>query len=222
MAQVSVNRGALVAMGLSLATSLVVLAFLLGREAGRRGAAPAAAPARSAVSDPAGAGASQAPSQGAPPTPALAAAPLDLQLPVGPADPTDPQRGAVQAYFQALDRIAPDQLGGDPQALARELVGGLARGDASGFDGLLARAEEARVRAAALAPPPACAGFHRESLALLDENLELLKGVRRGLDGGEGEGGPAGLAARAQGLQVRAEALARAESALRARYGLGK
>jgi hypothetical protein len=140
----------------------------------------------------------------------------------GPVDASDPQRFAVQAYFQALDRIAPGQLGGDPRALAQEMVAGLGRGDASGFDRLVAQAEEARAKVAALAVPASCAAFHQESLALLDENLALLKHLKGALEGREGASALGSMLARAQALQARSEALERADQALRTRYGAGR
>ncbi len=214
MAQVQVNRGVLVGLGVALASALVALAYLLGRESGR-GAATAMPP--SGV--PSG---RTAAAPGVPlPTPATPApgAPPALLVPSGNPDPQDPQRPAVQAYFQALDQIAPGQLAGDPQALAQEMVAGLGRGDATGFDRMVAQAEAARAKVAALAPPVPCAAFHQESLALLDENLTLLRGVKRALDGREGESPLGPLLARAQTVQARAEALERADKALRARYG---
>ncbi|MBK8725298.1 MAG: hypothetical protein IPL96_04380 [Holophagaceae bacterium] len=225
MAKVEVPKGLLIGLASALGAALLALAFLLGRAAGARmqpGSAPGVAPG---IQDARPAGAVQAaqPGGGAmqagPPT-SLPPAPAAL-VPAGPSDPQDPQRGAVAAYFAALDRIAPGQLAGDPQAVAQEVVAGLAKGDASGFDRLLAQADEARRRVAALVPPPPCAAFHQESLALLDENLVLLRSVKRSLEGGEGEGGMASLVARAQAVQARSEGLERADKALRARYGAG-
>ncbi|MFN8009955.1 MAG: hypothetical protein U0P81_00990 [Holophagaceae bacterium] len=219
MAQVSVSRGALLAMAAALGAALLAVAFLLGREAGRRGgpsAAQAAPP--SAPGFPAPSAVTAAPKSEAVPPPAR----LD-PVPEGAADPQDPMRAAVQAYFAAMDRIAPGQASGDPQALAQDMLAGLAKGDASGFDRMMADSQKARRRLAQLAPPPPCAAFHQESLALLDENLALLRAMRSALAGGSPEESSlTTLAARAQAAQARAEALAQADRALRGRYGAGR
>jgi hypothetical protein len=221
MAKVQVHPGVLAGLGLALAASLLLAAYLLGLEAGRQAGSPGPVPgAPSAAAPPSPSPLPPAPGTGS--SAAAAAPPLEILAPPGPADPGDPQRPAVQAYFQALDRIAPGQLAGDPQALAQEMVAGLGRGDASGFDRMIAQAEEARGKLAALQPPAPCLAFHQESLALLDENLALLKGVKRALDGREGEGSLGPLLARAQALQARSDALERADKALRARYGTGR
>ncbi len=102
------------------------------------------------------------------------------------------------------------------------MVAGRVRGDASGFDRMVAQAEEARGKVAALAVPAPCAAFHQESLALLDEDLGLLKGIKRALEGREGESSLGPLLSRAQAAQARSEALERADKALRARYGAGR
>lgn len=219
MAQVQVGRGVLAGMGAALAACLLALTFLLGRECGRRGTASVPlSPSAAAPATGAGPSATRVVPAAADP----GGAPQDPPVPpAGPADPLDPQRSAAQAYFAALDRIAPGQLAGDPQALAQEMVGGLSKGDATGFDRLLTQAEEARLKVLQLSPPPALAAHHQESLALLDENLALLKGIRRALEGGEREGSLGAQLARAQALQARSEALEQADKALRARYGAG-
>ncbi len=233
MAQVQVNRGVLVGLGVALASALIALAYLLRRDAGRgagAGPAPSGPPPAGTAANPGFPPPPSSPPSAVPPSapqgaggaPGAAGPPPELLAPQGSPDPRDPQRPAVQAYFQALDRIAPGQLAGEPQALAQEMVAGLGRGDASGFDRMVAQAEEARGRLAALQPPAPCAAFHQESLALLDENLTLLKGVKRSLEGREGDSSLGPLLARAQAVQARSEALERADKALRARYGAGR
>lgn len=220
MGKVEVHRSVLIGLAAAFGCTLLALVFLLGREAGRRGMA--ADPAASAPqARPALSSSSSQPKVLAPAQQPGSAA-VVLTIPPGPADPQDPQRPAVQAYFAALDRIAPGQLAGDPQALAQEMVVGLGKGDTSGFDRLLAQAEEARRKVAQLSPPPPLAAYHQESLALLDENLALLGGIRRALEGGHEEGALPSLVGRAQAAQARSEALERADKALRARYGAGR
>ncbi len=217
MAKVEVPKGILIALGSALAAALLALVFLLGRESGRRGAMGNLTPmAQPGSALPVSAGARLNP---APVAPSLSPAPAPLVAP-GPAEPQDPQRPAVAAYFAALDRIAPGQLAGDPQTLAQEMVAGLAKGDTSGFDRLAGQAVEARRKVAALVPPASCAAFHQESLALLDENLGMLKSVQRALEGADAEGSLASMVAHAQALQARSDALQRADKALRQRYGL--
>lgn len=222
MAKVVVNRGLIVGLGVALGAALLALVFLLGREAGRKPAVPPSSPGSALPSTP-----------GAPPTQASGSAPgmepptqtatlIGASRAVPPPSPSavlEPERAAAVAFFDALDHLTPGQFSGDPQASAQEMVAGLGKGDSSGFDRLIAQAEEARGKLAALAPPPSCAGFHRESLAQLEESLVLMRANKKAMQGGESDALTA-LLARAQSLRARADALQREEKALRQRFGI--
>jgi hypothetical protein len=130
-------------------------------------------------------------------------------------------REAVAAYFLAMDRIQPGQLSGDPEALARGILEGLVKGDATGFDGMIRQTEEARASLAALTPPAPCAGYHQESLAMLTDSLAMLRTIKGSVQGASGAPA-ADFTAQASRLRVRAEALQAEEQQLRRRFGLGK
>jgi hypothetical protein len=211
MAKVEVGRGLLIGGGLALGSALLAVVFLLGREAGRKGV-----PSSQAAPSPIPAAGVGAPSSAAIPGPGGGPA---AGLENGPA-PSEPERAAVRAYFAALDDLAPGQLAGDPESLARELVAGLARGDTSGFEQLIGQAEVGRRKLAGLQPPQPCAAHHRTSLADMDESLAVMRTMKKALEGAESESSLSALGLRANALRVRAEALQREEQLLRQRFGL--
>jgi hypothetical protein len=211
MAKVEVSRGLLAGGGAALAAAVLAVVFLLGREAGRRGAAPGTPPPAAPAS----------PAAEPPPGTAPAASPGEAPA-SAPAAPAEPERAAGRAYFAALDDLAQGQLAGDPESLAREMVAGLARGDTSGFDRLIAQAEAGRKKLAGLQPPPPCAAHHRAGLADLDESLALMRAMKKALEGAEAESSLPALGLRANALRLRAEALQREEQGLRQRYGLAR
>ncbi|MDR3670114.1 MAG: hypothetical protein P4L36_04680, partial [Holophaga sp.] len=145
----------------------------------------------------------------------------DRPQPAAPARPGPPMREAVAAYFHAMDQIQPGQLSGDPEALARGILEGLVKGDATGFDGMIRQTEEARASLAALTPPAPCAGYHQESLAMLGDSLAMLRTIKGSVQGGSGVP-TADFTAQASRLRTRAEALQTQEQQLRRRFGLGK
>jgi hypothetical protein len=122
----------------------------------------------------------------------------------------------VAAYFRAVEQIQPQQSG-SPDAVAQQLVAGFAKGDTAGFDDLLRQAQATRDRMAALTPPSPCADYHRESLATLDGGLELMRGIRQAVSGAAGTQ-TLDLAAAANALKARSEALQEQEKALKQRY----
>jgi hypothetical protein len=217
MAKVEVSRGLLVGLGAALAAVTLALAFVLGRTTAHPAPAPAAGPVQpSPVAQPA----ADPPPREAPVSMPAAGPQLAPQLPVPARPGPDPQREAVAAYFRAVDQIQPGQMGGDPEAMARGILGGLVKGDSTGFDGMIRQAEEARDRLAALTPPAPCAGYHQESLAMLADSLGMLRSIKGSL---QGSGAPAAdFTAQANRLRTRAEALQAQEQQLRRRYGLGQ
>lgn len=249
MEKVSVNKGLLAGVVGLAAISLLAVAFLLGRASGpgiavgpTAGADPSSGTATPASvlrgSDPVPAGSATRlspiaePSSPPSPWPALPSqeeraapqvapdpAPVPAIVPPGPAA-SDPERGAVAAYLEAVDRIQPGQASGDPQSVANEMAAALARGDASGLDGMIRDAEAARGRLAALAPPAPCAAHHRESLGSLDDALGMLRSLKTAMESTDPVAQLAGIANRAAKVRSRAEALQNEELALRRRYGL--
>jgi hypothetical protein len=150
---------------------------------------------------------------------ALGSAPVPAAGPPSPVA-SDPERAAVASYLDAVDRIQPGQASGDPQSVANEMAAALAKGDASGLDGMIRDAEAARGRLAALAPPAPCAAHHRESLGSLDDALEMLRSLKTAMESPDPVAQLAGIANRAANVRSRAEALQNEELALRRRYGL--
>jgi len=227
MGQVLVSRGLVAGLAGTAGAAVLALVFLLGRASAPapRGLAPsppapAAAPAAEAPAQVPATTEAPAPEPAAPPAPP--AAPAALRPVVRPAVPPpaagSSERAAVQAYFAAVERIQPAQSG-DPDAVAQQLVGGLAKGDSSGLDGMFQQAQATRARLAAITPPAPCAAFHRESLAVLDGGLEMMQSLKQSL-ASSGQGGSAlqDLSARANELKARSEALQAQEKALRQRY----
>jgi len=222
-----VSRGLVAGLAGTAGAAVLALVFLLGRASAP---APRAAPSPP-VSAAASAPAAEAPATAEEPAPAPAAppaspasAPLAAPPPpvVRPSATThaagSSERAAVQAYFAAVERIQPAQSG-DPDAVAQQLVGGLAKGDSSGLDGMFQQAQATRARLAAITAPAPCAAFHRESLAVLDGGLEMMQSLKQSL-ASSGQGGSAlqDLSARANELKARSEALQAQEKALRQRY----
>ena len=225
MDKVQVDRRLLIGLAALALSALLSVAFLLGRASGR--------PPMQAQTEPAApAGASRPePAPQVMPTPTLpmpqpSTAPPSMPIgqPPPPAPPpTGPDEGRqripVAAYFAAMDRIQPGGFGGGPEAEAQAIMGSLAKGDSSGFDGLIQQAESARASMAALLPPPPCAAYHHECLADLDEGLSLMRALKAAMASSSDAQLP-DLSARANALKTRSDALEREEQALRQRFGL--
>jgi hypothetical protein len=122
----------------------------------------------------------------------------------------------VASYFQAVRRAQPEATG-NPEALAQQLVAGLAQGDPSGFERMIRQTQATRALMATIQPPPACATYHQESLACLDAGLDLMAAMQQTL---AGAGDPAAVAARANALKARSQGLEAQEQELRRRFGL--
>ncbi len=133
----------------------------------------------------------------------------------------DAQRAAVAAYFQAIDHLQPDELGGSAEDKAQEIVTALIKGDASGLDGLIRQSEAAKQRLAAIVPPAPCARFHQECQANLDESLGMLRSIKQSISASDPKA-LEGLTQSIYALRARAEAMQREEKDLGQRYGLSK
>jgi hypothetical protein len=217
------------AAGLLVVVLIAAVAFLMGRQTSRPPAAPTAAVAAPPErNEPPVASAAQEAAREEPKLPpaetgATAATPsASVSAPSAehpPATPvTDDARARVAAYFKQMEAI---QSGGsgDPQAFATTVANAAAGGDFSGMDDLIRSATDAERRAAALQPPSECTEYHRQAVTLLQESRTMIGALREGLKRNDTNALNA-VSASAQSLQARAENLAQAEKALRARFGL--
>lgn len=228
MPKVLVSRGLVAGLAGTAGAAVLALVFLLGRASAPAPRAAPSLPVPAAAPAPAAEVPAQVPATTEVPAPEPAAPPAPVAPPAAPRPVVRPaipppaagssERAAVQAYFAAVERIQPAQSG-DPDAVAQELVGGLAKGDSSGLDGMFQQAQATRARLAAITAPAPCAAFHRESLAVLDGGLEMMQSLKQSL-ASTGQGGTAlqDLSARASELKARSEALQAQEKALRQRY----
>ena len=247
MEKVSVDKRVLIGIVSLAAASLLGLVFMLGRASALRTASgdpvgPASpseprAPRKDGLPVPVQA--SPRPALGPPASqtealPGLSPQPSPpvMRLGVSPSGPAaavsspresergDSNRAEVAAYFEALDRMQPEKMAGSAEGVGLELASALANGDMSGLDSLIRDSESARTRLAALEPPQACANHHRESLASLDEALEMLRGLKTAMQSADPVAGLGAISSRAQALRARSEALQREEQSLREQYGV--
>jgi hypothetical protein len=239
--KVSVSKGLLIGVVVVAAASLLTLAYQLGRVSGSgevagpstriervaprpqgeplRLPAPAAALiAEHAETRPISVPPS-APSQGAALQEAARQAPAPVESERSGAG-SDPAQAAVVAYFDTVDHIQPGAMSGEADGIAHEMAAALANGDTSGLDKMIRQIEAAKVSFAAVTPPAPCAAFHRESLASLDDGLEMLRSLKGAMESSEPVAQLASVATRATALRSRADALQNEELALRQRYGL--
>jgi hypothetical protein len=226
MQKVEVDKTLLISLACAAAAAILGLVFLLGRESGRA-AKPPGAPApvmppqviTAPVPDPAGVLALDERSTPDTPTPVQGLAvvhPLQKGAPAEPAG--ESVRALVLAYFDAIDHIQAGGMNGDPESTAQGIMGSLAKGDSSGFDGMIQQAEATRGRLAAISPPQPCATYHRECLASLDDGLVLMRSLKTAMAGQGAEGQLTSLAAQAEVLRKRSESLRTEEQALRRLY----
>jgi hypothetical protein len=229
---VTLPRGVVVALVAALLVCLGITAFLAGR-------ASVPAKAEGAV------GPDAAPTQAAPPptfrtAPAPYIPPQDLPttspastLAAGPADtartgvvpslpPAAPADAAgVARYFLEMETAqAAAKYWGDPQALAGSLVQGLAKGDRSGIDELLAATRGAQTRMQAIDVPSDCAEHHRRSLELVVQGASMLEAIASGVTSGDVEGLGA-FPAKARQLEADAKDVDALAARIKQRYGIG-
>jgi hypothetical protein len=221
MQKVEVNKPLLIALACTAAAAVMGLVFLLGRESGRvakpqDASAPVMPPQVITAPAPEQAGVlpKEELSSPAMPVQGLAMAP---QLPKGTSAESagESVRPLVVAYFDAIDHIQPAGTGGDPESTAQGIMGSLAKGDSSGFDGMIQQAEIARRRLAAISPPQPCATYHRECLVSLDNGLALMRSLKTAMAGQGADGQLIFLASQAEVLRKRSESLQTEEQALR-------
>ena len=231
------SKGFLVGLGAVAAAALLALAFVLGRESGSSSAPPPATKIERVAprkvdepppsSDPTATRVPEITERLLVP----AQAPLPAQLGVSPGQPSapvesrsnagsDPERASVAAYFDAIERIQSGAVGGDPNGVATEMASALASGDTSSLDKMIQDTESAKARLAAVVPPAPCAAHHRESLASLDDALDVLRALKMTMSSSEPAAQLGTVSDKAQTLRTRADALQKEEQRLRERYGL--
>ena len=229
MEKISVNKGILIGVVVVAAVSLLALVFLLGRESGS-GSVSAPSTRIERVAPRAQEGLPPLPTSAAvlitehpetrpapAPTPSTPVQSAALQI---AANPAPAERASVAAYFNAVDRIQMGGMTGEAEGIAREMAAALANGDTSGLDKMIRETEAAKQSLAAVTPPASCAAHHRESLASLDDAMDVLRSLKTAMESSDPATQLAGVSARATALRPRAEALQKEELALRERYGL--
>jgi hypothetical protein len=128
-------------------------------------------------------------------------------------------RARVSAYFTQMEALQSGGPIGDQEAFATTVLQGATSGDFSGIDALVRAAGDAERRAVALQPPGECAEYHRMAVTLLQESRTMITALRDGLKRNDTDA-LTSVGASAQSMKSRADTLAAAEKALRARFGL--
>jgi hypothetical protein len=230
--------------GLLFVVLIAAVAFFIGRETSQTPEAPIAVSALAqeppAVSDPApgpkapvaeaSGGAMTSPITASTSGTAATAAPpstasASLSSTSAPAAAVDTSqataeaRARVSAYFTQMEALQSGGPIGDQEAFATTLLQGAVSGDFSGIDDLVRAAGDAERRAVALQPPGECAEYHRMAVRLLQESRTMITALRDGLKRNDTDA-LTSLGASAQSMKARADTLAAAEKALRARFGL--
>ena len=236
-------RALLIALSGMLLATLLAVAFLLGREAGRAETAAdlvAEAPPAPVEPTPARRAAPRPRPRPDPPSrpsrpsrpprndpePAPPSGPTTPPPPTpapGPAAPAEPaadlrERAAVARYFEEFDEIAGSNAdAGNPDAMAMALLSQATGGDWSQFDELGDNQRVMLRQLRGLRVPPVCREYHQRMITLLEASAALLDDVRQGVQSGN-LGALSTLTTTAQRLQTDAEAASRLAAAIRQRY----
>ena len=220
---------------------LLVVVYLLGKEAGRQSREDGQPPATAAGGD----------VETAPPTspvtaPAPPAAPAEVPgiayQPPTPLNPSleappsftgggsipgsnpvpsvNPRSAAVAAYFTEIEGYERQAKSwSNPQELAMSLVAQGAQGDTSGLRQLLDAQRTAQGQIESMAVPPECQEHHRQTLDVLRRAGELLQELERGMSSGNLEGLLA-LSGRARQLESETREVDALARELKSRYGI--
>ena len=215
--------------GLLFVMLIAAVAFFLGRETSQPPEAPIAVSALAqeppSVRDPApaapgpnasGSAAAEAPPSMASATQSSTSVPATA---VDTSQATAEARARVSAYFRQMEALESGGPIGDQEAFATTILQGATSGDFSGVDDLVRAAGDAERRAVAIQPPGECAEYHRMAVALLQESRTMITALRDGLKRNDTDT-LTSVGASAQSMKSRADSLAAAEKALRARFGL--
>lgn len=230
---VPIPRSVLAALVVGLVGLLVVVAFLIGRESTHRTPQPSASASLQPAAAPSAAtvegshatastlaavplGASDL-GLAAPPTAAPTTGPASASSAVPPQDPTG---AAVRHYFEEIEALqAQGKYWNDAESFGRTLIDQASRGDASGFDELIAANQRVRDSVAAMTVPAPCEEHHSRTVRLLDEGLSLLKDVKSRFHSEEATGLEA-IAANAYAIQNRAKEVDALATDVKRRYGI--
>jgi hypothetical protein len=224
-----VSKAVIVGVVVAFAAAIAAIAFLLGRESGRRQDVAVAA----VVPQAAQAEAPQPkPKPNPSPEPNLSPEPNPLPLPnpsLNPPPSSSPpppspaglsaESLAVRDYFARLAAVQASGLAGDPTEVANKLLAATMAGDSSGFDDIINAAQRGEDKARALSVPPACAAYHARTLALLHDGVTLTRSLRVAIER-QDTTALTSLAASASSLQSRVDGLKEEERILKTRFGL--
>jgi hypothetical protein len=198
---VEIPRSWLVLLAGGLILALLLVAYLMGREAGR-GSARVVEPSPAVVApepdDPDDYEADlgdpyddERPPVETQPAPADDAWPPEASpaQAAPPAPGPGPEAAAVAAYFTELEGLERGaKYWNNPQDLAMRLVGQGAQGDTSGFRQLVETQRTARRQIEAMTVPGPCLEHHRLTLDVMGQALELLEKLERGVSTGNLDG----------------------------------
>jgi hypothetical protein len=189
------ERRLVVSLAAALAFALGTIVFLLGRESGRQVAGPAPEtteaptpePMEEAPVDP-GVPATPAPVTGfvggETPPPATPSAPVRLATLADPANAAT--RAEVASYFDEMDRIQAESkgAGGDPEAVAREMMRDLAQGNTAGLDGLIQSTRRLQDRFRVVVAPEACRDHLTQTIDVTNLSVRMLEEMRDAISSG--------------------------------------
>lgn len=237
---VNVSRPVAIAFVCVLFAALMMVAYLLGRDHERRHQIqPQPVPAPTLNASPGVAPPAVAAQVAPAPSPALSPSPYP-QMPTlpqpanpyaaeapAPPPPAAPatmansgDAAAVQSYFTQMDQLAGvNPFGDDAQGTAEKLLASAMGGDTSGFDAMIKIANDAVAKAQAITPPSACAHYHAEMIEMLQASATVMTSLKQMIARSD-SGALGSIAASATGLQSRASALQREQTAIKQRYGI--
>ena len=199
------HRAALIVLSVALGASLLVIAFLVGRESARAPAAaevlvpPASEPEVAAIREETGERRwpewADLDEWEEVEDPSFAVEPAGERIEQRPdgtlllsnrgsaADapqvtsdsPHDPSRLAVTDYFLHMHTIQSEAGAGDPNTFAMGLIKAGIGGSTAGFDQLITDAKRMEGEIRKLTPPPSCVSYHEANLQALAESRAILE-----------------------------------------------
>jgi hypothetical protein len=110
-------------------------------------------------------------------------------------------------------------FGEDASGTAEKLLASAMGGDMSGFEAMSKLASDAVGKAQAITPPAACAHYHQQTIAMLEESVKVLDGLKNALAKSD-SGALMSIAGTAQTLKNQADALASEATQIKARYNI--
>ncbi len=200
----------------ALVLSLLVIAFLVGRDTART------ATTSVAVEQPI-----ERPIERADPIAAPQQVPQDVaakkQEPLANAAPTaqDGSVAQVVSYFAKVDSIQAGPAGISAESFAQQIAADAAQGKTEGFDQLQSDLDRMDQELRALAPPPVCKEFHDLTISSIQDAKSLMGDLRRTFTTGDAAGAMA-IAGKAQAAQAKTEQIKELRTSIERRYGLAR